>query len=425
MPDWLTKAQATITGGRFGSDDFQPFERQCVCGEILCGERMQSAQQIVCPQCERSWFVLPRDPYPRLKTRRAKSTLWKRWGSRSSSETAGAHATNAPGGPGVSQKTATIASDRTREVPRRSPSVPLRQRMATRIAASKAAARERLRKAARPMRLVAAGILAALLVTGFWLWQRARIDAASATIVSLEPQAEQAVADRDFASAEKLFTELVAAVDTLGATDQTAQRVRQRHRESIAINNLAAQSPYDLAAEADKFVANSDEWTDRFRAVSAGRWVVLDVNVSPSEPSSDVSDRAKSEEPREDEAPREELVVLDLPLVVGKFPVRFEMNASLFKGLKLPARVIVAAQYTSWRLQQDGKTPPVWVVRFTPESAFLWASSDTYAALGFDLDAVAAPPRAVLEQQAKLLGLEVERDRPQAVEAESDRARER
>ncbi len=235
--------------------------------------------------------------------------------------------------------------------------------------------------------------------------------------MSLEPQAEQSITDRDFASAEKHFAQLVAAVNTLGATDQTAERVRQRHREAVAINNLAAQSPYDLAAEADKFVTNPAEWTDRFSAISAGRWVVLDVAVNPAETASE-SERDETneegEEQDESDEPQENLVLLDMPLVVGKFPVRFEMDASVFKNLKLPARVIFAAQYASWRLQQDGKRPPVWVVRLKPESAFLWASSDTYSALGFDLDAAAAPPRDSLLKQAKLLGLEPERDQPNA-----------
>jgi len=307
---------------------------------------------------------------------------------------------------------------------KRTPAVPLRSRMAARIAATRAAARERLRKAARPIRLIAAGMLAALLVTGFWLWHRARVDEASATIVSLEPQAEQAIADRDFATAERQFARLVAAVDTLGATDQTAERVRQRHRESVAINNLAAQSPYDLAAEADKFVTNSAEWTDRFRAISAGRWIVLDVNVKPADPAPEAGRDKDGEEDGENEKPREDLVVLDLPLVVGKFPVRFEIEASVFKRLKLPARAIFAAQYASWRLQQDGKSPAAWIVRFQPDSAFLWASSDTYAALGFDLDAPAAPPRGVLQHQAKLLGLESERNRPDPKVAARPIARE-
>jgi hypothetical protein len=426
MPEWLSKAQATITGGRSGADEFQPFERTCVCGEILCGERTLTPQQIVCPRCERAWFILPRDPYPRPKARRAKASLWKRW-TGSSSGKEGGTASPRQKSSGVSQQTASMSSDRTRELPKRASAPPLRQRIATGLSSGKTAARERLRRSAKPMRLIGAGMLVALVATGFWLWHRARVDAASATIVSVEPQAEQALVDRDFATAEKHFAELAAAVDTLGATDQTAERVRQRYRETVALNNLAAQSPFDLAAEAEKLASNPDEWAARFKAISAGRWVVLDVNVAPAEPASDNTLPAKgndeNEEKSEPAEPHENLVVLDMPLVVGKIPVRFVMEPSLFKRVKLPTRAIFAAQYESWNLKSNGKEPAAWVVRFRPGTAFLWASSDTYAALGFDLDAPAAPPRSVLEHQAKLLGLEPEPAGPKLAEATPETAR--
>jgi hypothetical protein len=426
MPEWLSKAQATITGGRIGTDEFQPFERTCVCGEILCGERARTPQQIVCPKCDRAWFILPRDPYPRPKARRAKTSLWKRW-TGSSPGKGGEKASPSQKPSGVSQQTASIATDRTREIPKKAPAPALRQRLAARVVASKVAARERLRKSAKPMRLIAAGMLVALVATGLWLWHRARVDAASATIVSVEPQAEQAIADRDFATAEKHFAALAAAVDTLGATDQTAERVRQRYRETVALNNLAAQSPFDLAAEAEKLASNPAEWAARFKAISAGRWVVLDVNVAPAEPASekasDNKDKEGDDEESEPDEPHEDLVVLDMPLVVGKIPVRFVMEPSLFKRVKLPTRAIFAAQYESWNLKSNGKEPAAWVVRFRPSTAFLWASSDTYGALGFDLDAPAAPPRTVLEHQAKLLGLEPERARQKLAEATPNTAR--
>ena len=63
-----------------------------------------------------------------------------------------------------------------------------------------------------------AGMIAAVLVTGLWLWHQARVDAASATLVEVVPRAEQALADRDFPAAQRLFAEAVAAVDVLGAT---------------------------------------------------------------------------------------------------------------------------------------------------------------------------------------------------------------
>jgi hypothetical protein len=405
MPEWLTKAQATIAGNRTGAD-FQPFERHCVCGELLVGERTDRSQKISCPTCERTWFILPRDPYPRPKSRANKPTLWKRLaGGRSPA--ASSEATEPRGSAATAmQDTATLPSSKTRETPASPTRSPLRTRIENRLKQTAEAAKTRAKRAARPIRLVAVGMTFAVLVTGLWLWHRARVDAASATVVSVTPQAEQALADRNFPKAERLFADVTAAVNTLGANDQTARRVRQRHRELVAINNLAAQTPYDLAAEAEAQSANPNEWSERFRATYAGRWVIFDIPVGSPEVAWSASSPGGDNEATGEETPRRKVVLLDLPLAIGKHAVRFEADAKLFERLQPPTRAIFAAQYSSWQLRQHHKDePPQWVVRFEPKTAFLWASDDIYAALGFDLDDPAAPPRAALERQSKLLGL--------------------
>jgi len=42
----------------------EPFERRCLCGSPLHGERTGQATKIECEACGRLWFVLPRDVYP-------------------------------------------------------------------------------------------------------------------------------------------------------------------------------------------------------------------------------------------------------------------------------------------------------------------------------------------------------------------------
>jgi len=399
MPDWFDKARQTVTR-QPGRSEPEPFERTCVCGETLRGERLPQAQEFPCPGCGRGWFVLPLDPYPRARARSTKPPLWKRL------TTNGASADTAVAPAARKAKPSKPLSGTTAPMPRpRKP--PPAQRLRERFAATKASVRERLKKGARPLRLVAAGIVAILLLTGAWLWHRSRVDAAAATLVSAVPEAERAILKRDFATARRLYGDAAAAVDVLGAEDAKASDIRQRHRELVAQSGLAAQTPYDLAAQAERLSADPKSWTQQFAAVYGGRWVILDVPLGEPEAPTPASGSPKKDA-GEPATSTGKVVRLDLPLVAGEFPVRFEIDAALIKPLKSAERAIFAAQYDSWRLHPEGKGRAIWVVRFRPDTAFLWCSPDLYAALGFDPDVPEDPPRAVLARQAKAVGVPTE-----------------
>lgn len=410
MPDWFDKARQTITRGPVRSEP-EPFERTCVCGETVGGERRAQAQEVACPRCGREWFVLPLDPYPRPRPRSTKPPLWKRLAPDGATTTA----------PGTNGRPAANSAFQTAAPPR--PKRPaLRQQLKERVATTTQAVRERAKRAARPLRLVGVGIVALVLLTGAWLWQRARVEAASAMLVAAVPQAEQAIERRDFFAAERFFAEAASAVDVLGAEDATASRVRQRHRELVACNGLAAQTPYDLAAQAERVGVDPTNWSDQFAAVHGGRWLILDVPLGEPEDATPVSD--PEDESDRPSRPAGKVVPLDLPLAVGKFPVRFEMDAEFFGGAKSKGRAIFAAQYDTWRLHRAPEGPATWVVRLRPETAFVWCSPDLYASLGFDLDAEVDSPRAVLAQQAKATGVPVGESEEAGANADEQRRKE-
>lgn len=268
--------------------------------------------------------------------------------------------------------------------------------------------RERAQRAARPLRLVGVGIVALVLLTAVWLWNRARADAASATLVAAIPKAERAIAERDFATARRLYSDATAAADVLGAEDARAAGIHQRYQELVALTGLASQTPYDLAAQAERNI-DPDDWATQFAAVYGGQWVILDVPLGePDSPMPTTEPSKKAEEaPTTAEKPAGQIIPLDLPLVAGEFPVRFEMDPAVFKPLKSSERAIFAARYESWRLHRGPGGAATWVVRFRPETAFLWCSPDLYAAVGFDPDVPEDPPRKVLGRQAKMLGVPV------------------
>lgn len=401
MPEWFEKARRTVTR-QPGRSESEPFERTCVCGEAVRGERRPQAQELLCPACGRGWFVLPLDPYPRPRPRSPNPPLWKRLTD------AGGSGDTVPG-QSVNGK---AASKPSRSAPPTAPRLskpPVRLRLRESLLAARASLRERAKRAAKPLRLVAAGIVVVLLLTAAWLWHRNRLDTAAATLVSAVPEAEQAVLVRDFTMARRLYGDAAAAVDVLGAEDFRAAGIRQRYRELVAQSGLAAQTPYDLAAQAERSSADPNAWTQQFQAVYGGQWVILDVPLGAPDAPTPLSGSGETDSPN---PPKGKVVALDLPLLAGEFPVRFEADAALFKALKNSERAIFAAQYDSWRLHREGKGRGTWVVRFRPETAFLWCSADLYASLGFDPDAPENPPRVVLARQAKAVGVPTETPSP-------------
>lgn len=400
MPDWFDKARQTITR-RPPRAEPVPFERACVCGDMVRGDRLPQARRVACPGCGREWFILPLDPYPRPRPRSTQSPLWKRLTANgSSAETVTLPVKNGrPASPSSPAAFSPAAPPRPRKPP-------VRQQLKTKLASVKGSVRERARRAARPLRLVGLGIVLLLLLTGGWLWHRSRVDAASATLVAAVPQAERAIESRDFATARRLYAAAAAAVDVLRAEDARAAGIHQRHRELTASTGLASQTPYDLAAQAERN-ADPQSWTTQFAAVYGGQWVILDVPLGEAAAPTPVSAPEPGDGDKPAAKPSGKIIPLDLPLAVGKFPVRFEIDAAFLRPLKSPGRAIFAAQYDSWRLHRESGGAAIWVVRFRPDTAFLWCSADLYGAVGFDPDVSEDPPRAVLERQAKALGVPV------------------
>lgn len=411
MPDWFTTARETIKAGAATLEP-QEFERPCVCGEVIRGERSPLAQELPCPNCARTWLILPRDPYPRARPRPTKPPLLKRLSSLRGSREKRTSSKSSSAGPsdsanGVASPNAKVS---------RPPRPPLTTQITSQFLSAKARLKARVTKAAKPIRLVALGMIAATFLTGLYMWHRARLDAASATLVKSVPLAETALEDRDFVTAERLMNEAARATRILGATEATAREVQQRHRELAAINKLAVQTPYDLVAEAEGFAANPDEWSQRFDATYAGRWIIIDTPLGSPQPATipKLDDaNSKADQPQS-------VYLLEIPLVAGEQPVRFEMPTEPFTSLQNPSRAIFAAQYDSWRLHEQEDEPATWIVRFRPVTAFLWSSPDIYEAIGFEVD---DEIRKTLSRQSNAIGMTSKPESVKQAREEADASR--
>ena len=258
MAGWLTTARETLTGAG-GASAPQTFTLPCRCGYEIAGTRGERERTETCPDCGTDWFVLPRDVYPRpARARKRKAPRPQ------------------PRGPVE-------------------PRVPLGRRVRGGAAAARTAAAGRLsrgtaaaggwvRRQARPLRLVVAGLVLTVLLTGGWLVQRERLAAARRTYAESRDAADAALTEREYAVAADRYAEAAAAADRLGLADPPAAAVRGRARELAAARDLAVEPPFRIAeqaAAAGPTAARRAAWRDRFDAVYAGRWVVLDAPRRP------------------------------------------------------------------------------------------------------------------------------------------------
>lgn len=423
MPDWIAKAR--MKASRQVPAEPVPFQRACLCGELLSGDREDLAQEIFCPSCGRNWFVLPRDVYPWPKVRKPKRstrvkaslTGWSRR-PRGTRENASPEATPAGTATATREKSSSGEQQSSEDS---QPEAQLASGATTlEIAPSwRQRVRSKFKRAARPIRLVGGGIAMLIFLTGVWLWYQDRLSDAAETLGKAVPAAEAAIDAGDLPTAAQAMGRAARAVDILGENDKEARRIRQRHRELDAILGLASVTPFVLAAQAALANDSPSRWSSGFAASYAGEWVILDVPLGQSqsatprlsslESQSQGDEAARSnEETSGDEAKGaagEKVIPLLLPLKAGDVPIRFELESSVFEESELRDRAIIALQYKSWTMGEDPGGRPVWVVRFEPGTAFLWASIDLYEAAGFNPHAPVLPSAAQLAEQARILKL--------------------
>ena len=71
MPNWLTKATGALS--RQAEEEPQTFQVTCECREQHTGQRKSRPQRIICQTCGAALFVLPKNVYPPVKARAARS----------------------------------------------------------------------------------------------------------------------------------------------------------------------------------------------------------------------------------------------------------------------------------------------------------------------------------------------------------------
>ena len=228
------------------------------------------------------------------------------------------------------------------------------------------------------------GLVERMLLTGWWVLHRRRLNEAERIVPVATRLGEQALEEHDLGEAARQFQKVRGALDLLGRDDAQARALRQTANEIGASANLAAVPLFDIVREA---AGSEGSFSETFHSSYRGSWVVIDAPVARSADSS--SGRKFDVDLPIVEGPARAVVVAELPLFEPLLPAGTE-----------PRRVIFAAQLDDCR--PDPRDEGAWRIVLRPKTAFLWSTPESLARLGVVLD---DETTRVLSDQASRLGV--------------------
>lgn len=388
MSGWLAKATGALRGE--APETPQPFEVVCDCGMRHSGLRRRKPQRIVCRSCGAALFILPRDPYP-LPTAAPPKRKKKRKKKRTTAvPTVPVRKRLQQAGGEVAQKAASGVKHAS-------------SRAARGVAAVGVGLWSHLLAYVRgfiamwtPFRLIAAAMLLLAVATAAWTFRGRSHEQAILNLKEADEAARAALGVQDFPTAQIQLARAVGALDELDRRDDPlAREIRQLHRETTVLVQISANSPFEIAAEAENMTSQGStaEWQRRFDERYARVWIVLEADVL-----------------RTGSTPEGGRYTFEFPYY-GLGPARRSLRIAgvlpALDGLRPsagPRKVVLAGQLAACALASDGRA---WEMQLDPASAFLWAGVDSYQALGFTFDDAATEQqlRQVLGAQARSLGL--------------------
>jgi hypothetical protein len=399
MVHWLAKATEALR--RAPPPEPQPYEVACVCTHRISGMRLPAFQVVRCNRCGNYVFVLPQDVYPKPKPKKKSPSkaivtppeIGRGAGSppplAAGTSSPGVSRRNPPAGRPVGAEVA--ASPASAAAPATASAVSSGSASEIRIESLEALPTVR-GPFFTPVRLVGCGILVVVVLTGYFVWRSQLKEKAAVTLHMHLDAGEAALRAGQFEEAAAEYHQAAEAVDILRRDDAESRVVRQRAKELSAIAHLSPLSLYELCEEARVAVTSGDaSWSERFNRLYRDRWVVIDGDV--------VSDAGP------DGALQP---LIRYPFQIDGTPVILDARLKALEpgsAVAAPQHVIFAGQLVS--LAEEGTKSKVWVLRLKDSTAFLWAGTDTYRALGLGPDTLRSDDDTarLLASQAEIVGV--------------------
>ncbi|MEZ5943362.1 MAG: hypothetical protein R3C18_18355 [Planctomycetaceae bacterium] len=423
MSDWFSKATSVFRPHK--DENPEPFQTLCDCGQPHMGIRRNRHQHLVCKTCGASLFILPHDPFP-VPKQKAKSEPELALRDEPDvvevddveyilEEEVEVVSESTPRQNGQSRQN---IAERPPDMEFEAPPLPPRTRPQREKTEKKRVAEPPPAPAIpsvpvttilgqfvsglfTPLRFVSLALFVLVALTVFFFFRNHENRVAERTIQVEVEAGRAALAEADWLAARDHFAAAVDAFDTLGRNDLESREIRQLHSETLALTRLASGTLIDLIDEAELATEQFDaEQQNQLSDYVCGRhnldWYIIEGPVRPRELKEKEYSRAKSH------------YELRFPWVTEESGRRIEVHVDFacFDELVTPnAETVVLFGGKLQDCRLDGDT---WVVKFAPESGFLWTNPVTYRALQFpQTDEESFEILEFLNQQAHAAGVEL------------------
>lgn len=382
MAGWFSRV---IKGAGRAEAEPVDFALTCRCGKMVTGIRGRRMQVAVCRECGYQICVLPLSPYPRPKVRTPKKKaaakpppLPKRRNVLVEDDDEVRTPPPLPRGRDRSE-----SSSRKKPVPGKTSRSPEKKSAPPADEPQWQFAR---RKLITPLRLISLGMVAVVVLAGWWVAHQRALGQAVVTFATATKAGQAALAKSEFEMADQEYRRAVAALELLGRDDREARQVRQQARQVEAANGLALISLFELLTEARQVqkMAGAD-WQRALKTSYQGKWFLLETNGL----------QFPSDQPQ---------WTFKLPLVPGAEPIQVSGDLSKWSqqlGTPKPtSHFVLAGQLADIRSLGSGKAG--WEIVLERDSICLWTDAALYSSLGGIVDDATL---TTLKSQAELLGV--------------------
>lgn len=335
----------------------------CNCGHLLEGERTASSQQVRCPVCETTFYVLPRDVYPTPQIvetpppEPAAKTITFAPADAPATQKAPRHQTEEESW--LDPEPENEYEDQTERLAEPVDLTPKRVWM-------ERPSGKTVRKQLFRVSLAAALLM---LLTAWGISRRNEIREAEK---NFQLHHERAVSFADEGLWEEAFAEAelgVKAAKILKRQDSASIELFTLFKELEILQNLSNFSPIEIVMQKQGEEFTHEDWERQFRVTHSGRWVILDATVrrNQNEPPNSSEDRKKTVTSYEFEFPVG-LEGEDVRFVWSRTPEWFERLS--YRDQK--SRVLIAAKLHSVRY--PAKDSEAWEIVLSADDSHLWTN---------------------------------------------------
>lgn len=356
MSGWLGQLVETASlrlGGRRAEQppENQPFAVVCECGQEHEGIRRRRHLQIVCNECGAALFVLPASPYPPPPHRKP-----KRRGKPSRERLAEDRAVAEPGDRPDSLSDSVLeipvhTADRIGAAWHRFVS-----RLTGGVRGAIAAVGRFIRAQLTPVRLAIAAVILVMAGSAIWTVRSGQIETATRNYERGREDGLRFVEQESFADAAAAFELAAQSADALGLDDAEATAVRIAARELRAATDLSTDSLVTLLGSLQDDEFEDGRWSDINRIRYGDGWHVWEGPVDGR--------------------------LIRLPIRVGERAVAIDASAAALAPARGSEDTVIFAGRLREAIREGGRI----VLRFEPDSVFLWQLLTTYRQLGVPID---------------------------------------